>query len=145
MIGQTNLVFSAVCVTSDDIESTQSIGELLSVDVDTFVKTHIVVVHTAVVEDVDHVRFDIFTRDSQGSAFVLHDEDGISTCLIGSGPFFFTNVWIVTVDTHIADVDTAGVPALGTNAAVGGGSVLLVAKVLVQAVQVSHITVLYDC
>lgn len=89
MIGQTNLVFSAVCVTSDDIESTQSIGELLSVDVDTFVKTHIVVVHTAVVEDVDHVRFDIFTRDSQGSAFVLHDEDGISTCLIGSGPFFF--------------------------------------------------------
>lgn len=79
VIDGTYLVFLAVCVTSDDIESTQSIGELLSIDVDTFIPAHIGVVHTAVIEDVDHVWFDIVTRDSQGGCSVLYDGDCIST------------------------------------------------------------------
>lgn len=79
VIGRTNFVFFAVCVTSDDIEPTQSIGELLSIDVDTFVPTHVGVVHTAVVEDVDHVWLDIVSRNSQGSGSVLHVEYCIST------------------------------------------------------------------
>lgn len=49
------------------------------------------------------------------------------------------------IATYIANIDTAGVPALGSNAAMGGGSVLLATKVLVQIVQVTHITVWYCC
>lgn len=50
--------------------------------------------------------------------------------------------FVVKVTTYIADIDTAGVPALGSNAAVSGGSVSLAAKVIVQGSQVILITVL---
>lgn len=79
VIDRTNLVFLAVCITSDDIESAQSIGELLPIDVDTLVPTHIVVVHTAVVEDVDQVGLDFVTRESQGGVFVLYVGNCIRT------------------------------------------------------------------
>lgn len=62
-IDGTHLVFLAVCVASNDIESTQSICELLSIGVVTLNVLSSDVVRTAVVEDVDQMFLNLVTRD----------------------------------------------------------------------------------
>lgn len=44
------------------------------------------------------------------------------------------------ISHYIANVDTAGVPALGSNATMGGSSVRLTTKIIIESSQVGTVT-----